>query len=189
MFYGLIADGIHTHPTATRIAHRSHPGGMWIFSIVIYVGLIKNWLPAELGLLFKKGMLVGSSRGVNYRFSHVQDRTQKKKNPLLCLFLVTFSGAGYPRADETYNLVLERWYYGICKKYWQKLLNFSGSEHFVHFFKPTASCFSLQTGLVLVTDAIAALGLPPGLHKLGPMQVEIDHEKAMLQGTNTLAGR
>ncbi|CAH3039214.1 unnamed protein product [Porites lobata] len=69
MFYGLIADGIHTHPTATRIAHRSHP-----------------------------------------------------------------------------------------------------------------------TGLVLITDAIAALGLPPGLHKLGPMQVEIDHEKATLQGTNTLAG-
>ncbi|XP_073252993.1 N-acetylglucosamine-6-phosphate deacetylase-like [Porites lutea] len=69
MFYGLIADGIHTHPTATRIAHRSHP-----------------------------------------------------------------------------------------------------------------------TGLVLITDAIAALGLPPGLHKLGPMKVEIDHEKATLQGTNTLAG-
>lgn len=44
-------------------------------------------------------------------------------------------------------------------------------------------------GLVLITDAIAALGLPPGLHKLGPMQVEIDHEKATLQGTNTLAGR
>lgn len=69
IFYGLIADGIHTHPTATRIAHRSHPNG-----------------------------------------------------------------------------------------------------------------------LVLVTDAIAALGLPPGLHKLGPMQVEINHEKATLKGTNTLAG-
>lgn len=69
MFYGLIADGIHTHPTATRIAHRSHPNG-----------------------------------------------------------------------------------------------------------------------LVLITDAIAALGLPPGIHKLGPMQVEIDHEKAHLKGTNTLAG-
>lgn len=69
IFYGLIADGIHTHPTATRIAHRSHPNG-----------------------------------------------------------------------------------------------------------------------LVLVTDAIAALGLSPGLHKLGPMQVEINHEKATLKGTNTLAG-
>lgn len=69
IFYGLIADGIHTHPTATRIAHRSHP-----------------------------------------------------------------------------------------------------------------------SGLVLVTDAIAALGLPPGLHKLGPMQVEINDEKATLLGTNTLAG-
>lgn len=40
-----------------------------------------------------------------------------------------------------------------------------------------------------MTDAIAALGLPPGLHKLGPMQVEINDEKATLLGTNTLAGR
>lgn len=47
----------------------------------------------------------------------------------------------------------------------------------------------LVPGLVLVTDAMAALGLPPGLHKLGPMQVEIDHGKATLKGTNTLAGR
>ncbi|EDO38980.1 predicted protein [Nematostella vectensis] len=69
IFYGLIADGIHTHPTATRIAHRSHP-----------------------------------------------------------------------------------------------------------------------KGLVLITDAIIALGLPPGVHNLGPMKVEIDHEKAVLAGTNTLAG-
>lgn len=27
VFYGLISDGIHTHPTAIRIAKRSHPKG------------------------------------------------------------------------------------------------------------------------------------------------------------------
>jgi len=52
-----------------------------------------------------------------------------------------------------------------------------------------SNIFFSSTGLVLVTDAIAALGLPPGLHKLGPMQVEINQEKATLLGTNTLAGR
>lgn len=41
MFYGLIADGIHTHPTATRIAHRSHPCGnslnTFLQSIILHI--------------------------------------------------------------------------------------------------------------------------------------------------------
>lgn len=36
IFYGLIADGIHTHPAATKIAHRSHPKGkhMFLYAVV-----------------------------------------------------------------------------------------------------------------------------------------------------------
>ena len=31
IFYGVIADGVHTHPTALRIAYRAHPRGQLIF--------------------------------------------------------------------------------------------------------------------------------------------------------------
>jgi len=43
-------------------------------------------------------------------------------------------------------------------------------------------------GAVIVTDAIAALGLPPGIHKLGSMDVEITDRDAKIVGTETLAG-
>ena len=41
----------------------------------------------------------------------------------------------------------------------------------------------------MVTDAIAALGLPPGIHKLGTMDVQISEKDARILGTETLAGR
>ncbi|KAJ8964045.1 hypothetical protein NQ314_005186 [Rhamnusium bicolor] len=43
-------------------------------------------------------------------------------------------------------------------------------------------------GLILVTDAISALGLNEGKHKIGQMNVEIRDRKAYVAGTNTLCG-
>lgn len=43
-------------------------------------------------------------------------------------------------------------------------------------------------GLVLVTDAMAGLGLPPGEHDLAGQRVEVKAEGAFLVGTDTIAG-
>ncbi|XP_068605512.1 N-acetylglucosamine-6-phosphate deacetylase [Brachionichthys hirsutus] len=47
---------------------------------------------------------------------------------------------------------------------------------------------SHPSGLVLVTDAIAAMGLPPGRHTLGQQVIEIQGLHAYVAGTTTLCG-
>lgn len=44
------------------------------------------------------------------------------------------------------------------------------------------------SGLVLVTDAITAMGLPPGRHTLGQQEIEIQGLHAYVAGTTTLCG-
>ncbi|XP_008415421.1 N-acetylglucosamine-6-phosphate deacetylase [Poecilia reticulata] len=44
------------------------------------------------------------------------------------------------------------------------------------------------SGLVLVTDAITAMGLPPGRHTLGQQEVQIQGPHAYVAGTKTLSG-
>lgn len=43
-------------------------------------------------------------------------------------------------------------------------------------------------GLVLVTDAISALGLEEGIHQLGQFKIEIRKGCAYIAGTDTLCG-
>ncbi|XP_007423909.2 N-acetylglucosamine-6-phosphate deacetylase [Python bivittatus] len=43
-------------------------------------------------------------------------------------------------------------------------------------------------GLVLVTDAIPAMGLPPGRHTLGQLVVEVEGPNTYIAGTKTLSG-
>lgn len=43
-------------------------------------------------------------------------------------------------------------------------------------------------GFFLVTDAMEALGLPPGIYKLGNMEVEVEGASVFVKGTKTLAG-
>lgn len=51
------------------------------------------------------------------------------------------------------------------------------------------SSLYVALGLVLISDAIAALGLPPGKHCLGTVQVDIRDNMATVAGSKTLAGR
>lgn len=43
-------------------------------------------------------------------------------------------------------------------------------------------------GLILVTDAISALGLDAGTYRLGQYEIEVRNGKAYISGTNTLCG-
>ena len=43
--------------------------------------------------------------------------------------------------------------------------------------------------MVLVTDAIPAMGLSTGKHHIGHQLVEIKDNRATIAGTNTLCGR
>lgn len=44
------------------------------------------------------------------------------------------------------------------------------------------TCLSALSGLVLVTDAITAMGLPPGRHTLGQQVIEIQGFHAYVAG-------
>lgn len=46
----------------------------------------------------------------------------------------------------------------------------------------------IHLGLVIVTDAISALGLQDGNYTIGQKMVEVKNDKAFIAGTNTLCG-
>ncbi|KAF8763719.1 N-acetylglucosamine-6-phosphate deacetylase like protein [Argiope bruennichi] len=50
------------------------------------------------------------------------------------------------------------------------------------------SACSLSDGLVLVTDAMSAMGLQPGTYNIGDQKVEVTNSCAVLSGTQTLSG-
>lgn len=45
-----------------------------------------------------------------------------------------------------------------------------------------------KDGLILVTDAISALGLQDGIHYIGQMSIDVQGIKALIAGTDTLCG-
>ena len=71
-----------------------------------------------------------------------------------------------------------------------RTLNFSLIADGIHVHPSTvrAAWNSHSKGLILVTDAMAALGLPKGKHKLGEMTIEVRDDAAYVDNSNTLAG-
>lgn len=60
-----------------------------------------------------------------------------------------------------------------------------------HHLDPKALKLAWNTrsnGLILVTDAISALGLKEGIYNLGPLEVEVRSAQALIKGTHVIAG-
>lgn len=47
---------------------------------------------------------------------------------------------------------------------------------------------SHPNGLIIVTDAISAMGLAEGMHRIGQYSIEVRDHRAFIAGTNTLCG-
>lgn len=60
--------------------------------------------------------------------------------------------------------------------------------HHVHPASIRLAWRSNPEGLILVTDAIRALGLPSGDYRLGEVEIFVEGGKSMVKGTKTLAG-
>jgi N-acetylglucosamine-6-phosphate deacetylase len=67
--------------------------------------------------------------------------------------------------------------------------NYSIIADGVHVAPAAVRCaWEMSRKMVLVTDAMAAMGLGDGAHKLGTMDVTKEGGRAVLTGTETLAG-
>nr|CAD7448947.1 unnamed protein product [Timema bartmani] len=128
IYYGIITDGIHTHPAAIRIAHRTHPQGLVIVTDAI----------SAMGL--EEGTHTIGQMKVEVR----GDRAVVAGTDTLCGSITTM--------DK-------------CLRVFKK-----------------------ATGLVIVTDAISAMGLEEGTHTIGQMKVEVRGDRAVVAGTDTLCG-
>ena len=79
--------------------------------------------------------------------------------------------------------------------------NINRKSHCASQMQPLACCNDIvllknfclvrddAVGIVLVTDAISAMGLRSGVHHLGSQLVEVRNKCAVLAGTDTLCGR
>eukprot|EP00750_Incisomonas_marina_P015082 INCI18073.4.p1 GENE.INCI18073.4~~INCI18073.4.p1 ORF type:complete len:540 (-),score=100.35 INCI18073.4:8-1558(-) len=57
-----------------------------------------------------------------------------------------------------------------------------------HDYALSLACGARPDKIIAVTDAMAAHGLPKGKHQLGKMAVDVKEDRAVLEGTDTLAG-
>ncbi|KAG1692617.1 N-acetylglucosamine-6-phosphate deacetylase [Nymphon striatum] len=229
VYYGIIADGIHTHPAALRIAHRTHPSAEGILTCRGLLPPLQPLLSPPLELFLDPDQLSGHVVKIvdHSDRKHVHSQGMLDVESMPDSARTTYPRRFVPPTMSSRKLVMDNMpgkfildteveankhtaintssvqsVRPVVQKYTRSTYNCRNKIRPIFLGRPiqTKQLSSMEGGkteqqivvdwqcLVLITDAISAMGLPAGTHHIGQQRIEVQGNKALIAGTDTLCG-